>query len=763
MLNFLRKNKWFTLILVLAALLRFVGVIPNIQHPDESYIVDYSGKLVTGILTHGDFNPHTFKYGSPIFYINSLFYMPIALILHFAGVLNTAFFSSFSSGALPLERSLVVIFYKQANVFLYISRFITASLGVGSIILLYKIANKLFNRYIALISALVLTISPMHVRDSHYATTDVPSVFFLLLSNFLLLKMTESKKGIWFFVAGISLGLSATIKYFPVGFVIYPIFVFLSFSKSKAWLRKFILSMLGIGIGIFLGLPFLFLDPSGPQLLQADLEKYVLPWYSTSVSTYIFSLASYIISLGKTTLPSLETLRPQFLHVFFASFLFFQGLGPILAVMSLTGIAVALKRHTKSFLLLSPIPLVTFLYATFYIPATYERTVLPVLAYLTIFCGVLIYYLVNWTNSFLKTKIFAFCLIVLLLGVSFAPPLVKSVTSVKACSEPYINVLVSRWADANISAGSSIASLPMVSLPNTKDFGEVLQLDPARELSLEEVAGKGKEYAFLNTARLEYETYPLFNNFFVPSDKVYENSYYSLVLAEYKSRATLLGVVEKPRMCDISRVVFYKLPDRLQEANKTAQSFDFSSEEQINFWQPLIVEKGAMSQNVLQNTKEGKTKKGSLEYIAGKSVYGIDILKSKPMPFRKNQIYTFKGWVKSGTDLSKLIFRMDFYRSNPADANVLKKNMYLIYEGPSLLYYEKVMPWQAFTETSLPGKIVALSPKTEASPDMWKPVSVTASAPEFDGTLTLSVQGVDGKPKDIYLDDITLSSGSKND
>jgi hypothetical protein len=59
---------------------------------------------------------------------------------------------------------------------------LTAAFGVGTVLLLALLGSRLFSREVGFIAALFLAIAYGHVRESHFATTDVPLLFFVTAS-----------------------------------------------------------------------------------------------------------------------------------------------------------------------------------------------------------------------------------------------------------------------------------------------------------------------------------------------------------------------------------------------------------------------------------------------------------------------------------------------------------------------------------------------------------------------------------------------------
>ena len=89
------------------------------------------------------------------------------------------------------------------------SQFISLLFSTGCIILVYIIANKLFEdrleenvvRNIAFLSALLVAISPIFFQYSTYILTDIPSLFFLLSAWILFLYKKNMYSGIFFGIA----------------------------------------------------------------------------------------------------------------------------------------------------------------------------------------------------------------------------------------------------------------------------------------------------------------------------------------------------------------------------------------------------------------------------------------------------------------------------------------------------------------------------------------------------------------------------------
>ena len=98
----------------------------------------------------------------------------------------------------------------------------SALLGTASVALLAGIGTILFGRRTGLIAALLLAVSFLHVRDSHYGVSDVPSVALLLLALYFDARLLRQPALRWYVLAGLAGGLATSTKY-NMGFFVAPL------------------------------------------------------------------------------------------------------------------------------------------------------------------------------------------------------------------------------------------------------------------------------------------------------------------------------------------------------------------------------------------------------------------------------------------------------------------------------------------------------------------------------------------------------------
>src|SRR5439155_26062827 len=103
-----------------------------------------------------------------------------------------------------------------------LARLDSALIGTGSVWLIFGIGRALFTREVGLLGALFLTVSFLHVRDSHYGVNDVPATGLLLLSLYFSAQILRNPRHRWYLLAGLARGLATSTKY-SMGFSFVPL------------------------------------------------------------------------------------------------------------------------------------------------------------------------------------------------------------------------------------------------------------------------------------------------------------------------------------------------------------------------------------------------------------------------------------------------------------------------------------------------------------------------------------------------------------
>ncbi len=187
-----RRVPGLALALLLAALLRFWGLgqgIPFNPGVDEPEVMDRALRMMKS----GDFNPHFFDYPSLYMYVQTA----VAVLRFMIGAMQGRWSA--------LAQAQTADFYLWA-------RGVTAIIGTGTVWLVYRAGTRWGPRT-ALLAAVMLAVMPLHVRESHYALTDVPMTFFVVLTLLLSLRAHERATAWSFVAAGAAAGLAGATKY----------------------------------------------------------------------------------------------------------------------------------------------------------------------------------------------------------------------------------------------------------------------------------------------------------------------------------------------------------------------------------------------------------------------------------------------------------------------------------------------------------------------------------------------------------------------
>jgi len=94
-----------------------------------------------------------------------------------------------------------------------IARIVPAMLGVSTVILTYFIGKELYDRKVAMVAGILMTIIPYHIIVSRQVLLDVPLSFFFTLTLFFMIRYVKDYKGShWLYLIGASSGLSFLSK-----------------------------------------------------------------------------------------------------------------------------------------------------------------------------------------------------------------------------------------------------------------------------------------------------------------------------------------------------------------------------------------------------------------------------------------------------------------------------------------------------------------------------------------------------------------------
>ena len=235
-----------TLILTCAAALRFWNISAGLPYRvgvDEPVIAERAVHMMKS----GDFNPHFFDYPGLYIYIQLL----VACVRFVTGALEGSWRS--------LDQ------FWPEHLFLW-TRVLNAALGTATVFVVYR-AGLHWNQGTALLAATLMAVWPNHVRESHFALTDVPVTLLTTVALVISLRAYETGRLSAFVAAGVAAGCAAATKYNGAVAVLMPLIAAATTLASSARVRSAMAAIAGAAAAFLLCAPYTVLDL--PEFLNA--------------------------------------------------------------------------------------------------------------------------------------------------------------------------------------------------------------------------------------------------------------------------------------------------------------------------------------------------------------------------------------------------------------------------------------------------------------------------------------------------------------
>ncbi|MDD5223071.1 MAG: glycosyltransferase family 39 protein [bacterium] len=182
-------------------------LIPYFEYSDENDLV----KAALRIVQTGDLNPHFYSYGSFPIYWTALLY---DLVLG-ARCLSPALGINWVGGEVGTIGECIRNFgiNDQGFLLLGLGRFTSILFGLGTIVIAFILARRIWGRGAGYISALFLTVAPFHIFFSQVFKVDISLAFWMLLVVYFSLDIYERGSIGSFLWAGLAAGLVMSTKY----------------------------------------------------------------------------------------------------------------------------------------------------------------------------------------------------------------------------------------------------------------------------------------------------------------------------------------------------------------------------------------------------------------------------------------------------------------------------------------------------------------------------------------------------------------------
>ena len=408
--------RWLVVIVALAALLRLFPIWFGLPYPetrpDEETAI---GKALA--VLGGDPNPHFFHWPSLIFYL-------------FAGVYGVA---SLIRRAVSLDPTL-----STTEQFL-LARGSVALAGTATVIVVHAMGRRIAGPVPGRVAALLLAVSILHVRDSHFAMTDVVMTLLVTLSLALLLRAMDS--GIadgrsmgWYAAAGAAGGLAASTKYSAAAVVAAAgaaQMLALARTRSTWWhMRAWRPSLAFVGTFVaafIIASPYALLDSA---TFSADFR-----FDFTHLSGGHAGL-----DLGRGWTYHLLRSLPY-------------GAGPTIFIAGLAGIVPTFRRHPRHAVIIGAF--FAALYAALGNGMTvFFRYILPLIPLMCLSGAVAVTHVTPWLAA--RTGLTQRLCLTLLVMLVAGPALVSSAWMDLLLAKTDTRVLAGRWIEEHVQPGDSL-------------------------------------------------------------------------------------------------------------------------------------------------------------------------------------------------------------------------------------------------------------------------------------------------------------------
>jgi len=188
-----RRLVLLALLTLVAALLRFSATsfgLPDKYRPDEGYLV------LRALDFEHDWNPRFAVYPAAQMYLQH-------------GLLRL-----YAKLAAPGARDFREVYAPDGGALAYLlGRRLSAAFGAATVPAIYLVASSGYGPVAGFTAAALVALSPIHVRESRYATTDAALVFWLTLALGAILALTRRGRYRDYLAAGALAGLATATKY----------------------------------------------------------------------------------------------------------------------------------------------------------------------------------------------------------------------------------------------------------------------------------------------------------------------------------------------------------------------------------------------------------------------------------------------------------------------------------------------------------------------------------------------------------------------
>ncbi len=475
------KNKLITLIILVAVLLRLIGIYPSFpqDHPDEWA---YGSAIV--MIYENNFDPQRYDYPAGqallLWVFFKFLFIPVAWVLYFI-----IHIGDILDGVVRLhEASIYRIFHhdivgvREINVLIW-GRLITALFGTLVVWLTYLISRKTFGWWASVAATFFVAVSWREVLNSHIGLPDIFNAFFLMLSVICLLRLFERSSFKNYLLTAVSIAIYFSIKFqvFTIGpfFLIHLYHCWQNSNHNlkglvKSLLRpEFLISLLLIPIIVIILNPY--------HLINFEKFKEVNTYTFSKYGNGSYSMSGYSFA-----------------------YLYHHAFGAITSLLIILGIilAVLTKSFWKTVIILSVIGQFFFVFTYYSRGGFYTRNFVTIIPLLLVFAGVPIGFLALVLMKRFSKFICSLLVLMVITIVSWSN-ITKSYTVATTYTSPWNIIVIRTWLEQNIPENAKVSAHSNVPLAINDD--QRYSYDFHKSFSIDEFSEEGQtDYAVTNFA-----------------------------------------------------------------------------------------------------------------------------------------------------------------------------------------------------------------------------------------------------------------------
>lgn len=355
---------YFTSIIILiiffAFILRYFQLnvgLPYLYFWDEPLTASNALQMIKT----GDYNPHFFKYGSLMIYLNLLIDQLYRIYLSLTGDLASV--ENIRIGADTGWHWTI-----SHPRFYFWNRFLTATMGTATVFIAYLISRSICNRWTGIISAFFLSILPIHIVHSGFVTMDAPVALFVSLVVLFSILFIDQKKIIYFILSLICVGFAIATKYNSGLAILLPIasLIWMSYWDGIPRQKFYWLAIPCLpAVTFFFMMPYAILD--FPNFIKDVLHQ---------------------INYYKTTGHPGATISPGWDYFAFQIREFYQNIGLTGTILFAIGLVGTISRPVLLLILLFPTSYLVFMSG---MTVNFHRNFIQVYPFIAVFTGIAFY------------------------------------------------------------------------------------------------------------------------------------------------------------------------------------------------------------------------------------------------------------------------------------------------------------------------------------------------------------------------------------